>query len=166
MSPDFYLSQQPSRNYTAPHNYPQIIVPLNDLERRLVQHLGDLMEWWIGDPEQAANLNFLVSETFQQFGDCYDQDHITFVSRLNGNMVEKGNVPGYPVSTNLHHFPIVQPNLWSQYVTIFRHYSWELFALVNNYANQFPSHSLVFHKWISGGLVFYITPRTVVYDLG
>jgi hypothetical protein len=66
----------------------------------------------------------------------------------------------------LHHFPIVQPNLWSQYVTIFRHYSWELFALVNNYANQFPSYSLLFHKWISGGLVFYITPRTVVYDLG
>ena len=165
-SPDHYLSQEPTRSYTPPHAYPQIVVPLNNLEAQLVQRLADLMEWSIGDPEQGANLHFLLQETFQQFGDCYDQSYIAFVSRLQGNLAENGNVPGYPSQMSLQHLSVVMPDKWPQYVVIFRHMAMELYALVNMFLASDQTASFVFHKWISGGLVFYRTPRTIVYDIG
>lgn len=162
--PDHYLSQGPSREYTPPHFYKQIIIPLNDFEKRLAQSLGDLMEWWIGDPEQGTNLNFLMNAVFQQFGDCYDQNHIQFVGNLEGRQTENGNVPGYPSPVELQHLEVVLPEKWSQFVAIFRSYAWQLYALVNLYVEKdFPSSSLVFSKWIPGGLIFYVTPRQTPY---
>lgn len=162
--PDFQ-SQDIGRAFLQPltiaHNYQQIVIPTHGRDIIFNQSMADLMEWTVMNQEEAANLSFLIQESYRQMGDCYDHTHMKFFHNLQGNPAESG-VNGYPANVNLQHFDFT--NKWGDFVTIFRHNALEFFSIVNPYAHVFPGNDFVYHKYIPGGWVFYLAPRRT-YDI-
>lgn len=160
--PDFNLSEEPIRNYTPPHIYSQIVIPTQGFDNSFNQSLADMMEWSIQNQEEAANLEFLIQESYRQMGDCYDHSHVKFFHALQGNPGEVG-VSGYPVMNNLSHIDMCDKIV--AFTVLFRAAALNFFAIVNPISNLFPGKDFVYHKYITNGWVFYITPKVINYDI-
>lgn len=160
--PNFGLNEGDRVEYTPPHNYSRIIIPTQSFDVIFNQQLADLMEWSIQNPDERNNLMYFIQEAYQQMGDCYDHSHVRFIHMLQGNPGEIG-VPGYPAFGNLSHFDMRGKEV--EFVTIFRHAALTFFAIVNPYAQYFPNMDFVYHKYITGGWIFYLSPRKVNYDI-
>lgn len=165
-NPDFYLSQGPTPGqFTPALNYQQIVIPLNGLDYHLTRRLADLLELSLENTEQEGSLNYILDQTFQQFGDCFDPSHITFMSNLQGNINEAGNVPGYPSPTEFGHTPLASFEKWSQYVALFRYFALEIYRQYVLYTSGNPTCDFIFHKRMPNGMVFYVTPRKTFYTI-
>ena len=163
--PDHFLSQDPSRHYTPPHIYSRIVIPLNGLDQYLMKSVSELMEWSELSPEQHSNLMYVTEQAFSQIGDCMDQTHIVFLSRLMGNPTENGNVPGYPTQIEFTHFDLVLPEKWTQFVSIFRHIALSFYPIFKMYADQFPTRELIYERLVVGGVVFILAERSRSYSI-
>lgn len=161
--PDHYLSQGPSREYTPPLSYTRIVIPLNGLDQRFMVEIASLMEWSNCIPEDVANMDFVLSQAFQQIGDCLDPSHLEFMRRLCGNMSEKGSVPGYPSPTEFMHFDLVTPEKWPKFVVLFRNTALELFSIYSMYISQFPTRDFLVESIVPNGIVFLLTERSRSY---
>lgn len=160
--PDSFLVQEPSREYTPAHNYTQIVVPTQGYDNIFNQALADVMEWSVQNQVEAYNLEFLIQESYRQMGDCYDHSHVKFFHALQGNPGETG-VSGYPVMSHLSHINIFDKVV--AFRTLFRDAALMFFAIVNPVSNLFPGKDFVYHKYITNGWVFYLTPKVVDYDI-
>ena len=164
-SPDAYLAQGPSREYTPGLTYKQIIVPTGGLEQRFFTKVCELLDMSIMDVENHAMLDYIFEQCLQQFGDCYSLNTIQFLHTLNGNLMEGGNVPGYPTNEPFMQTVLCLPDNWKKFVMLFRQFAMDLGAWIYPYTSMFGTFELIYHQRVYGGLAFYLAPKNTIYDL-